>query len=53
MRDIEKGDNRMGAEIQDRLSAVMELNERLNMLRDVLARADRVSKGEFGKDQSY
>ncbi|EME45329.1 hypothetical protein DOTSEDRAFT_33859 [Dothistroma septosporum NZE10] len=53
MREIEDGDNRMGADIQDRLSAVMELNKRLNILRDVLARADRVSKGEFGKDQSY
>lgn len=48
MRELENTDNKMGADIQDRLSTVSQLNQQLSLLREMLSRAERVSKGEFG-----
>lgn len=48
MRELAVTDNRMGAEIQDRLSTVSQVNQQLSLLREMLARAEKVSRGEFG-----
>ncbi|KAF7188901.1 hypothetical protein HII31_09824 [Pseudocercospora fuligena] len=48
MKQIEIDDTRMGEDIQARLTAVMELNQRLSLLRAMLARAEKVSQGDFG-----
>ncbi|EME83821.1 uncharacterized protein MYCFIDRAFT_195047 [Pseudocercospora fijiensis CIRAD86] len=48
MKQIEMDDTRMGEDIQARLTAVMELNQRLSLLRAMLARVEKVSQGEFG-----
>lgn len=48
MRELQAMDTRTGADIQDRLSAVSQLNQQLSILREMLARAERVSRGEFG-----
>ncbi|KAF2165401.1 hypothetical protein M409DRAFT_24251 [Zasmidium cellare ATCC 36951] len=48
MRELEGKDTRMGADLQERLSSVSEVNRELSLLREMLARAERVSRGEFG-----
>lgn len=48
MKQIEETDAQMGDDIQARLTAVMELNQRLSLLRAMLARAEKVAQGDFG-----
>lgn len=48
MEQLRADDDRMGADIQSRLSAVMALNKQLNTLRDMLSRIDGVMRAEFG-----
>ena len=48
MRELQVSDKRMGQSIQQGLSTVSAVNEQLSLLREMLARAERVSRGEFG-----
>lgn len=48
MRQIEANDTRIAADVQERLSAVMELNQRLNLLRSMMLRAEKIQNGDFG-----
>ncbi|KAK4503195.1 hypothetical protein PRZ48_006623 [Zasmidium cellare] len=47
MRELQGRDERMGEDIQARLQSVGEVNRQISILREMLERAERVSRGEF------